>query len=202
MTHRIHRIARSVRPSDSISASWLLPRCAVSALPLAAQTTEEAKKMSTRARIFLDAAQLPRRSGLTSRCNAFTRAASQAQARFSLSIGAAVPGGWRSLGPTESRCGQRVLRFRPMLDAGSRDRCCAGVPLGGKLFIGTASGGVWQSLSGGYWLPDRQPMQSEHWSGYDRRGRPERHLRGNGEYNTNSWGCGILVLPDGERTGH
>src|SRR5258706_9046167 len=80
---------------------------------------------------------------------AFPRIAPRLQARFSLSVSAGFPGGWRSLGPNGFFGGDNgFFSSGPMLDAG-RVTAVAPSPAGGTLFIGTASGGVWRSSSGG-----------------------------------------------------
>ena len=175
--------------------------CAVSyGLPLAAQSTEEAKEdVNAREEYFWIQRSYPSTVRPYEQMQrAFTRAASQAQARFSLSVAATVPGGWRSLGPSGIfGADNGFFGSGPMLDAG-RVTAVAPSPAGGTLFIGTASGGVWQSSSGGYWVPltDTQCNLSIGAVAIDP-ADPNVIYAGTGEYNVNSWGCGILRSTDG-----
>jgi len=128
---------------------------------------------------------------------AMTRASAQLRARFSLSVALSVPGGWRSIGPT-GIFGQDNGFFGsgPMLDAG---RLTAVAPsIAGTLFIGTASGGVWRSSSGGFWTPltDTQCNLTIGAVSIDA-ADPNVIYAATGEYNTNSWGCGMLRSTDG-----
>ncbi len=109
---------------------------------------------------------------------------------------AGVPGGWRSLGPSGVfGADNGFFSSGPMLDAG-RVTAIAPSPAG-SLFIGTASGGVWQSSSGGYWNPltDTQCNLTIGALSIDA-ADPTVLYAGTGEYNTNSWGCGILRSTD------
>ena len=83
-----------------------------------------------------------------------------------------------------------------MLDIG-RVTAIAPSPAG-SLFIGTASGGVWQSSNGGYWTPltDTQCNLTIGALSIDA-ADPNVLFAGTGEYNINSWGCGILRSTDG-----
>jgi photosystem II stability/assembly factor-like uncharacterized protein len=131
---------------------------------------------------------------------AMSRAVTQRQGRLALTMSAMVPGGWRSIGPTGVFMADNgFFSSGPMLDAG---RVTAVAPTtNGTVYIGTASGGVWRSVSGGEWaaLTDNQcnlmigavtpdPLN------------PNVIYAGTGEYNTNSWGCGILRSTDGGAT--
>ena len=131
---------------------------------------------------------------------AMSASAAQRQARFDLLSSVMVPGGWRSIGPTGVFMADNgFFSSGPMLDAG---RVTAVAPAtNGTVYIGTASGGVWRSVSGGPWAPltDNQcnlmigavtvdPVI------------PNVIYAGTGEYNTNSWGCGILRSTDGGAT--
>jgi hypothetical protein len=116
---------------------------------------------------------------------------------FNLSFSAGVAGGWRSLGPNgvfDSDNG--FFSSGPMLDIG-RVTAVATSPTG-SLFIGTASGGVWQSTNGGYWtaLTDTQCNLTIGAVTIDA-ADPNVLFAATGEYNTNSWGCGILRSTDG-----
>lgn len=174
--------------------------CALSwCLPLAAQTTEEKEDVQAREEYFWMQRSYPSTVRPYEQMQrAFTRAASQSQARFSLSVAAAVPGGWRSLGPTGIfGADNGFFGSGPMLDAG-RVTAVAPSPAGGTLFIGTASGGVWRSSTGGYWAPltDAQCNLSIGAVTIDA-ADPNTIYAGTGEYNINSWGCGILRSTDG-----
>jgi photosystem II stability/assembly factor-like uncharacterized protein len=119
----------------------------------------------------------------------------QGQPAFSFSAG--VPGGWRSLGPNGVfGADNGFFGSGPMLDIG-RVTAIAPSPTG-SLFIGTASGGVWQSSNGGYWasLTDTQCNLTIGALSIDA-ADPNVLFAATGEYNTNSWGCGILRSTDG-----
>ena len=68
----------------------------------------------------------------------------------------------------------------------------------GSLFIATASGGVWRSAVGGYWTPltDDQCNLTIGALTIDA-ADPNVVYAGTGEYNVDSWGCGILRSTDG-----
>lgn len=175
--------------------------CAISCcLPLAAQTTEgEKEDVQAREEYFWTQRSYPSTVRPYEQMQrAFTRAASQTQARFSISVAAGVAGGWRSLGPTGIFGSDNgFFGSGPMLDAG-RVTAVAPSPAGGTLFIGTASGGVWRGSTGGYWLPltDAQCNLSIGAVTIDA-ADPNVVYAGTGEYNINSWGCGILRSTDG-----
>jgi hypothetical protein len=175
--------------------------CAVACcLPLAAQTTEESKEdVSAREEYFWAQRSYPSTVRPYEQMQrAFTRTASQLQARFSISVSSGVPGGWRSLGPNGIfGADNGFFSSGPMLDAG-RVTAVAPSPAGGALFIGTASGGVWRSSSGGYWIPltDSQCNLTIGAVTVDA-ADPNVVYAGTGEYNVNSWGCGILRSIDG-----
>src|SRR6202795_738670 len=125
------------------------------------------------------------------------RLAVSAQKQLQLAaFSAGVPGGWRSLGPSGVfHADNGFFSSGPMLDAG-RVTAIAPTPAG-SLFIGTASGGVWQSSNGGYWtaLTDAQCNLTIGALSIDA-ADPTVLYAGSGEYNTNSWGCGILRSTD------
>jgi hypothetical protein len=83
-----------------------------------------------------------------------------------------------------------------MLDAGRVTAVAPGS--GGTLVIGTASGGVWRSTTGGYWTPltDTQCNLNVGAVTVDA-ADPNVIYAGTGEYNVGSWGCGILRSTDG-----
>jgi len=121
----------------------------------------------------------------------------QRQGLFNFSFSAGVAGGWRSLGPNGIFDPDNgFFSSGPMLDAG-RVTSIATSPTG-SLFIGTASGGVWQSTNGGYWNPltDTQCNLTIGAVTIDA-ADPNVVFAATGEYNTNSWGCGILRSTDG-----
>lgn len=121
----------------------------------------------------------------------------QRQGQFNISFSFGVAGGWRSLGPNGLLMSDNGFAgSSAMLDIG---RVTAIVPnSAGSLFIGTASGGVWQSTNGGYWnaLTDAQCTLSIGAVSVDA-ADPNVLYAGTGEYNVNSWGCGILRSTDG-----
>jgi hypothetical protein len=121
----------------------------------------------------------------------------QKQGLFNLAFPAGVAGGWRSLGPNGLFMADNgFFSSGPMLDIG---RVTAVTPSpAGSLFIGTASGGVWQSTSGGYWNPltDAQCNLTVGALSLDA-ADPNVLFAATGEYNTGSWGCGILRSTDG-----
>jgi len=120
--------------------------------------------------------------------------AAQRQQLFNLMAG--VPGGWRSLGPDGVFGADNGFSgSSSMLDIG---RVTAIAPTRGALFIGTASGGVWKSAAGGYWSPltDDQCNLTIGALTMDA-ADPSVLYAGTGEYNVNSWGCGILRSTDG-----
>ncbi len=121
----------------------------------------------------------------------------QRQGQFNILFSAGVPGGWRSLGPNGVfDADNGFFSSGPMLDIG-RVTAIAPSPAG-SLFIGTASGGVWQSSSGGYWTPltDTQCNLTIGALSIDPADATVL-FAATGEYNVNSWGCGILRSTDG-----
>jgi photosystem II stability/assembly factor-like uncharacterized protein len=128
------------------------------------------------------------------------RAAVSAQSQRLFSLIAGVPGGWRSLGPNGVfGADNGFAASASMLDIG---RVTAIAPSSaGSLFIATASGGVWRSAVGGYWTPltDDQCNLSIGALTIDA-ADPNVMYAGTGEYNVNSWGCGILRSTDGGTT--
>ncbi len=121
---------------------------------------------------------------------------SQRSSRFDLSLSASVVGGWRSLGPNGVFVADGgFYSSGAMLDIG---RVTAIAPAAGSLFIGTASGGVWRSTTGGYWTPltDGQCNLTVGALTIDPADANVIYAA-TGEYNTNSWGCGILRSTDG-----
>jgi photosystem II stability/assembly factor-like uncharacterized protein len=126
-------------------------------------------------------------------------AMAQRPSQFDLKFSASVVGGWRSLGPNGSYGADAgFFSSGAMLDIG---RVTAIAPTAGSLFIGTASGGVWRSTSGGYWTPltDGQCNLMVGALTVDA-ADPNVIYAATGEYNTNSWGCGILRSTDGGAT--
>ena len=125
------------------------------------------------------------------------RAAVSAQRSRLFSLTAGVPGGWRSLGPNGVfGADNGFAASASMLDIG---RVTAVAPsTAGSLFIATASGGVWRSAVGGYWTPltDDQCNLTIGALTIDP-ADPNVLFAGTGEYNVNSWGCGILRSIDG-----
>ena len=120
----------------------------------------------------------------------------QRPSQFNLALLASVAGGWRSLGPNGLYGADGgFFSSGAMLDIG---RVTAVAPTAGALFIGTASGGVWRSTSGGYWTPltDGQCNLTVGALTVDA-ADPNVIYAATGEYNTNSWGCGILRSTDG-----
>jgi hypothetical protein len=120
----------------------------------------------------------------------------QRQGLFALLAGG-VPGGWRSLGPNGVWVSDNgFYSSGPMLDIG-RVAAIAPSPTG-SLFIGTASGGVWQSSNGGYWTPltDGQCNLTIGALSIDAADANVLYAA-TGEYNVDSWGCGILRSTDG-----
>jgi len=179
---------------------WAVLCTAACCLPLSAQTTEDSREdVNAREEYFWAQRSYPSTVRPYEQMQrAFTRTASQLQARFSLSVSAGVPGGWRSLGPNGIfGADNGFFSSGPMLDAG-RVTAVAPSPAGGTLFIGTASGGVWKSSSGGYWIPltDTQCNLMTGAVTIDP-ADPNVIYAGTGEYNANSWGCGILRSADG-----
>jgi hypothetical protein len=125
-----------------------------------------------------------------------TTVSAQRQGLFNLSFSAGVAGGWRSLGPNGIfDFDNGFFSSGPMLDIG-RVTAIATSPTG-SLFIGTASGGVWQSTNG-YWtaLTDTQCNLTIGAVTIDA-ADPNVLFAATGEYNSNSWGCGILRSTDG-----
>jgi hypothetical protein len=127
------------------------------------------------------------------------RMAVSAQRRglFNLAFSGGVAGGWRSLGPTGLFDDDNgFFSSGPMLDIGRVTAIATGPA--GSLFLGTASGGVWQSSNGGYWnaLTDTQCNLTVGAITIDA-ADPNVVFAATGEYNTNSWGCGILRSTDG-----
>ncbi len=125
------------------------------------------------------------------------RAAVSAQRQWLSNFSAGVPGGWRSLGPNGVFGADNGFGgSSSMLDIG---RVTAVAPSSaGSLFIATASGGVWRSAVGGYWsaLTDDQCNLTIGALTIDD-ADPNVLFAGTGEYNVNSWGCGILRSTDG-----
>jgi photosystem II stability/assembly factor-like uncharacterized protein len=126
-----------------------------------------------------------------------TAASAQRQGLFNLLYSAGVAGGWRSLGPNGLfHADNGFYSSGPMLDIG---RVTSIVPSPtGSLFIGTASGGVWQSTNGGYWtaLTDTQCNLTIGALSIDA-ADSNVLFAATGEYNVFSWGCGILRSTDG-----
>lgn len=124
------------------------------------------------------------------------KAVSAQRQRFS-SFSAGVPGGWRSLGPNGVfGADNGFAASSSMLDIG---RVTAIAPsAAGSLFIATASGGVWRTAAGEYWTPltDDQCNLTIGALTIDA-ADPNVVFAGTGEYNVNSWGCGILRSTDG-----
>jgi len=126
-----------------------------------------------------------------------TAASAQRQGLFNLLYSAGVAGGWRSLGPNGLfHADNGFYSSGPMLDIGRVTSIVPGPT--GPLFIGTASGGVWQSTNGGYWtaLTDTQCNLTIGALSMDA-ADPNVLFAATGEYNVNSWGCGILRSTDG-----
>jgi photosystem II stability/assembly factor-like uncharacterized protein len=121
----------------------------------------------------------------------------QRQGRFNISFSFGVAGGWRSLGPNGLLDPENgFFSSAQMLDIG---RVTAVAPTSaGALYLGTASGGVWQSTSGGYWTPltDTQCNLTVGALAIDA-ADPNVVFAATGEYNIESWGCGILRSLDG-----
>ena len=128
------------------------------------------------------------------------RAAVSANRQRLFSLTAGVPGGWRSLGPNGIfGADNGFAGSGSMLDIG---RVTAIVPSSaGSLFIATASGGIWRSAVGGYWTPltDDQCNLTIGALTADA-ADPNVLYAGTGEYNVDSWGCGILRSIDGGTT--
>ena len=115
---------------------------------------------------------------------------------FESAFSAGVPGGWRSLGPNGVfGADAGFFGSGALLDIG---RVTAIAPSTTSLFVGTASGGVWRSPQGGYWIPltDNQCNLTVGALTIDA-ADPNVIYAATGEYNTNSWGCGILRSTDG-----
>jgi hypothetical protein len=125
------------------------------------------------------------------------RAAVSANRQRLFSLTAGVPGGWRSLGPNGIfGYDNGFAGSASMLDIG---RVTAIAPSStGSLFIATASGGVWRSALGGYWAPltDDQCNLTIGALTIDA-ADPNVIFAATGEYNIDSWGCGILRSIDG-----
>lgn len=171
--------------------------------PLAAQTTEEpGEDVEAREEYFWSQRSYPSAERPYAEMERAHMAASrQMQARFSLSFSAAVPGGWRSIGPNglfDADGG--FFTSGAMIDAG-RVTAVAPSPVGNTLFLGTASGGVWRSSDGSYWaaLTDTQCNLTVGALTIDAADANVIYA-GTGEYNTNSWGCGILRSTDAGAT--
>ncbi|HEX2602235.1 MAG TPA: hypothetical protein VHL32_08990, partial [Gemmatimonadaceae bacterium] len=123
----------------------------------------------------------------------------QRPSQFDLRLSANVVDGWRSLGPNGLYGADGgFFSSGAMLDIG---RVTAVAPTAGGLFIGTASGGVWRGTSGSYWTPltDGQCNLTVGALTIDA-ADPNVIYAATGEYNTNSWGCGILRSTDGGGT--
>jgi photosystem II stability/assembly factor-like uncharacterized protein len=128
------------------------------------------------------------------------RASVSAQGQRLFNFTAGVAGGWRSLGPNGVfGADNGFSASSSMLDIG---RVTAIAPSSaGSLFIATASGGVWRSAVGGYWSPltDDQCNLTIGALTLDD-ADPNVVFAATGEYNVNSWGCGILRSTDGGTT--
>src|SRR4051812_40004108 len=165
-------------------------------LHLAAQAAEEKEDVRGREEYFWQqrrypATERPYEQMERARMSIFAHR----QSLFDLTL-ANVVGGWRSLGPNgvfDADGG--FFSSGAMLDIG---RVTALAPIAGSLFIGTASGGVWRSNNGGYWTPltDAQCNLTVGALTIDPTD-PNVIYAATGEYNTNSWGCGILRSTDG-----
>ncbi len=119
------------------------------------------------------------------------------QGQFDMVFSASVASGWRSLGPNGVfHADNGFFSSGPMIDAGRVTSIAPSTT--GSLFVGTASGGVWRSTSGGYWTPltDTQCNLTVGALTIDA-ADPNVIYAATGEYNTNSWGCGILRSIDG-----
>lgn len=170
------------------------------ARPLVAQTTREPKEdVEAREEYFWSQRSYPSTERPYAQMQQARAAASrQLQARSNFAATGGVPGGWRSLGPNgvfDSDNG--FFSSGPMLDAG-RVTAVAPNAVNNTLLIGTASGGVWSSAGGGYWSPltDTQCNLTIGAVSIDAADANVIYA-GTGEYNTNSWGCGILRSTDG-----
>jgi hypothetical protein len=157
--------------------------------PIAAQTVEPKEDVKAREEYFWSQRSYPsteRPYAQMERARMAVSAQRSALSAFSFSAG--VPGGWRSLGPNGLFMADNgFFSSGPMLDIG---RVTAIAPsTAGTLFIGTASGGVWQSITGGYWsaLTDAQCNLSVGALTIDA-ADPNVLFAGTGEYNTDSWG--------------
>ena len=125
-------------------------------------------------------------------------AASQSFAALrSVSGGSSFAGGWRALGPAGFFGPDGgFFTSSPQLDAG-RVTGIAPSPTGGPLVIATASGGVWKNTFG-VWSPltDTQCALTTGAVSVDPVD-PNVVYAGTGEYNTGSFGCGMLRSTDG-----
>ncbi len=124
-----------------------------------------------------------------------TAVSANRQRLFSLTAG--VAGGWRSLGPNGVfGADNGFSASASMIDIGRVTAIAPGSA--GSLFIATASGGVWRSAVGGYWTPltDDQCNLTIGALTVDA-ADPNVLFAGTGEYNVDSWGCGILRSIDG-----
>ena len=175
--------------------------CALSltvfARPVAAQVSSEPKEdVKAREEYFWSQRSYPSTDRPYAQMEQ-ARAAVSAQRQRLFSLIAGVPGGWRSLGPNGVFGPDNGFAgSSSMLDIG---RVTAIAPSSsGSLFIATASGGVWRSAVGGYWTPltDDQCNLTIGALTIDA-ADPNVIFAGTGEYNVNSWGCGILRSLDG-----
>ena len=181
---------------------FLLPLClgvclGVSTRSIGAQTKAEPKEdVAAREEYFWLQRSYPSTERPYAQMEQARMAVSAQRQRFS-SFSAGVPGGWRSLGPNGVfGADNGFAGSSSMLDIG---RVTAIAPsTTGSLFIATASGGVWRSDMGGYWSPltDSQCNLTFGALTIDA-ADPNVVYAGTGEYNVNSWGCGILRSTDG-----
>jgi len=182
----------------TFAALWYL----ASALPAAAQENEPVREdVKAREDYFWAQRSYPSSQRPYEQMQrAMSRASAERQGRFNVMLSAMVAGGWRSIGPTGVfNADNGFFSSGPMLDAG---RVTAVAPTGdGTVYIGTASGGVWRSATGGAWTPltDNQCNLTTGAVTVDPAATNIVYA-GTGEYNTNSWGCGILRSIDGGAT--
>jgi hypothetical protein len=166
---------------------------------LSAQGTEEREDVKGREEYFWQQRSYPSTERPYAQMERARMSVLSRHSQFDLALSASVVGGWRSLGPNGVFVGDGgFFSSGAMLDIG---RVTALAPAAGSLFIGTASGGVWRSTSGGYWTPltDGQCNLTVGALTVDA-ADPNVIYAATGEYNTNSWGCGILRSADGGAT--
>ncbi len=167
-------------------------------MPLAAQSAEESEEdVEAREEYFWSQRSYPSTERPYALMERARMAASRRMQSLVSSISGAIPGGWRSIGPNglfDHDPG--FFTSGSMIDAG-RVTAVAPIPGGNTLFIGSASGGVWRSTGGDYWVPltDTQCNLTVGAVTMDA-ADPNVIYAGTGEYNTNSWGCGILRSTD------